>query len=167
MFVRENGSVRVCVSDVSEWVDERGERACVSSEETNESGRIKYPSCQSVAASFRPISRPAAGQSTQNTRDRDHTGYFCALGPLWKNVIHIIYEDFAGSGKMQSSVATKSCHHREGMSSQTYGIDKRSGVSRLLFRPIISKFQSDNLTGEIQFCLTFNCSITGQRKPWH
>ena len=37
-----------CVSDVSEWVDERGERAVarVSSEEANESGRIKYPSCQ-------------------------------------------------------------------------------------------------------------------------
>ena len=30
-----------CVSDVSEWVDERGERAVAK-----ESGRIKYPSCQ-------------------------------------------------------------------------------------------------------------------------
>ena len=38
----------VGVNDVSERVDERGERtvARVSSEEANESGRIKYPSCQ-------------------------------------------------------------------------------------------------------------------------
>ena len=131
-------------------MDERGERACVSSEETNESGRINYPSCQSVAASFRPISRPTAGQSTQDTRDRDHTGNFCALGPLWINVVHIAYEDFAGCGEMQSSVAKESRHHRKGISSQTYGIDRRSGVSRLLFWPIISKFQSDKLTGELE-----------------
>ena len=49
---------------------------------------------------------------------------------------------------MQSSVATECCHHSEGISSQTYGIDKRSGVSRLLFRLIISKFPSANLTGD-------------------
>ena len=67
---------------------------------------------------------------------------------------------------MQSSVATERCHQSEGISSQTYGIDKRSGVGRLLIRQI-SKFQSDNLAGEIQFCLTLNFSITGQRKPQH
>ena len=77
------------------------------------------------------------------------------------------YEDFAGCGEMQSSVATERCHHSEGISSQTYGFDKRSGVGILLLRQIMSKFKSDNLTGEIQLCRTLNFSITGQRKPWN
>ena len=61
-----------------------------------------------MAASFRPISVPTAGQITENTRDRDHTGYFFfALGQLRINVVHIAYEDFDGCGEMQSSVATR------------------------------------------------------------
>ena len=77
---------RVCVCArewqcvrVSEWVDERGERAvaCVSSVKWTNlvvsvqtctvklvKLRIKYPASQeSVAASFQPIIRPTAGQS--------------------------------------------------------------------------------------------------------
>ena len=50
---------------------------------------------------------------------------FFALGPLWINVVHIAYEDFDGCGEMQSSVATESCDHREGISSHIYGIDRR------------------------------------------
>ena len=66
---------------------------------------------------------------------------------------------------MQSSVATERCHHSEGILSQIYGIDKRSGVSGLLFRQIISKFQSDILTGEIPFCLTFNFLLPDKGNP--
>ena len=50
---------------------------------------------------------------------------FFALGPLWINVVHIAYEDFDGCGEMKSSVSMESCHHREGISSQIYGINKR------------------------------------------
>ena len=99
----------------------------------------KVPSLSIIGGSFIPTSKQTnCRSSTQNTRDRDHTGYFCVLGPLWINVVHITYEDFRGCGEMQSSVATERCHHSEGISSQTYGIYKRSGVSRLLFRQIIS-----------------------------
>ena len=108
-----------------------------------------------MAASFRPISSPTAGQITQNNRDRDHTGNFFRARPTldkFIHIVHIAYEDFDGCGEMQSSVATESSAvitERASRRILTASI-RGGGVSRLLFRQIISKFQSDNLTGELE-----------------
>ena len=50
---------------------------------------------------------------------------------------------------MKSSVATESGHHWASRRKLMASI-RGGGVSRLLFRQFISKFQSDNLTGELE-----------------